>query len=356
MKGFLVLETGEAYQGDWKSGRDRAGEVVFNTSHCGYEEMATDPSYFSQILLTTAPMQGNYGVNKDFWESRQLWIEGFICTEVQNTKGNSSWLKRLDDFGVGCLDNLDTRSVVLHLRERGAAWGALVKESNEQEAKKKAFALITEKKKEEKDWVHRVSIQERTTVAGDCSNGPKVAVMDFGCKENILRNLKKFSSEIAIFPSRSSSQEILDWCPDGIMLSNGPGDPSEVQEAVETVKNLLGKKFIFGICMGHQILSLALGAKTFKLKFGHRGGNHPVRDKVLHLIYMTSQNHGYAVEMKSLPESVEVTHVNLNDETVSGIRCLDKKCMGVQFHPESHPGPRDAEGLFEYFIDQLPKH
>lgn len=353
MKGFLVLETGETYSGDWRGGADRAGEVVFNTSHCGYEEIATDPSYFSQIMVMTAPMQGNYGVDRSFWESRQLWIEGFVCTQVQKSQRDSSWIERLNESGVGCLDNLNTREIVLRLREGGVTWGALVQGDNKELAVKKAAELIQSKKSEETDWVHRVSVNEVSEVQGENPKGPRVAVLDFGCKENILRHLRKDCSSLAVFPSRSSAQEILAWNPDGVMLSNGPGDPSQVQSAVETVRSLLGQKFIFGICMGHQILSLALGAKTFKLKFGHRGGNHPVKDQVLQQIYMTSQNHGYAVEANSLPEGIEVTHINLNDQTVSGIRCLDKKCMSVQFHPESHPGPRDAENLFKYFIDKI---
>lgn len=356
MSGCLVLETGKIYEGQWKAGSERAGEVVFNTSHCGYEEMATDPSYFSQILITTASMQGNYGVNQNFWESHRLWIEGFLCLEAQNTQRDSDWIKRLDDFGIACLDQIDTRQVVFYLRQKGSTWGALLKK-NQAETKTqlttRALEMITTQKNQQTDWCYRVSRKEPSFISGQKPEGPRVAVIDFGCKENILRQLKGCCSKLAVFPSRASAQEILDWQPDGVMLSNGPGDPCEVQVAVETVKELLGKKFIFGICMGHQILSLALGAKTFKLKFGHRGGNHPVKDKVLDLIYMTSQNHGYAVDGDSLPSGVEVTHVNLNDQTISGIRCLEKKCMGVQFHPESHPGPRDSENLFEYFISQL---
>jgi carbamoyl-phosphate synthase small subunit len=180
-----------------------------------------------------------------------------------------------------------------------------------------------------------------------------VAVIDFGAKENILRELKSRCSEVSVWPARTPAEKIRAWDPDGIMLTNGPGDPTQVEIAVDTIKNLLGWRPIFGICMGHQLLSLALGAQTFKIKFGHRGGNHPVKDIRSNKVYVTSQNHGYAVQSDSLPEGVEVTHINLNDQTVEGIRHLDKKCFSVQFHPESHPGPNDALALFDEFLGML---
>jgi carbamoyl-phosphate synthase small subunit len=177
--------------------------------------------------------------------------------------------------------------------------------------------------------------------------------MDFGCKQNIIRELKKKCSHICVFPPRTSSAEILKWKPSGLLLSNGPGDPADVKQAVGTVQDLLGQFFIFGICMGHQILSLALGGKTYKLKFGHRGSNHPVRDELLKKVYVTSQNHGYAIEKDSLPSHVQITHTNLNDGTVEGFFSKKDQCLGIQFHPESHPGPNDAVSLFDFFIKQL---
>ena len=353
--GYLVLETGEVFGGQiWAHDMPaRAGEVVFNTSHAGYEEMATDPSYFSQILVLTATMQGNYGADKEVWESRRPWIEGFICLEMQDSERDGSWQETLSEWKIPILSDVDTREIVLHLREKGSTWGALVPAKDENEAKDLARDLIAESKSKDSDWVYLVSRKERENLKGDNPKGPRVAVLDFGCKKNILRELKKRCSEIEVFPSRTSANEILDWKPEGVLLSNGPGDPAEVQTAVGTVQDLLGKVFIFGICMGHQILSQALGAKTYKLKFGHRGSNHPVKDLLLDRICMTSQNHGYAVEMNSVPEGVKVSHVNLNDNTVSGISFLEKKCVSVQFHPESHPGPRDAEKLFDYFVEQL---
>ncbi|XGC81555.1 glutamine-hydrolyzing carbamoyl-phosphate synthase small subunit [Bdellovibrio bacteriovorus] len=353
MKGYLVLESGEVYSGLWHGGQDRAGEVVFNTSHSGYEEIATDPSYFSQIVVMTAPMQGNYGIQDEVWESRKLWIEGFLCLEIQDSARDQAWKKRLTDNGIPLLTELDTRNLVLRLRQGGTPWGALVNANSEEDAKKKAQILIDKKKQLDKDWVYLTSRAEAEVRRGDNMVGPKIAVLDFGSKENILRELTQRCSEVKVFNSRSSIKDILDYNPDGIMLTNGPGDPADVKVATGTVRELLGVKPIFGICMGHQILALALGAKTYKLKFGHRGSNHPIRDTLLNQIYMTSQNHGYAVEASSLPSDVKVTHVNLNDGTVAGFYSEKLKCLGIQYHPESCPGPHEASGLFSYFVERM---
>lgn len=352
MKGYLVLETGEVYTGAWQGGEPRAGEVVFNTSHSGYEEIATDPSYFTQIVVMTAPMQGNYGVENDVWESRRLWIDGFVCLEIQDSERDNAWKKRLIENKIPLVTEIDTRNLVLRLRQ-GTPWGALLPASSEAEARNQAQALIAQRKTMEKDWVYLTSRSEAEVRRGDNMVGPRVAVLDFGAKENILRELQKRCSEIKIFNSRASVQEILDYKPDGIMLTNGPGDPADVKVAVGTVRELLGVKPIFGICMGHQILGLALGAKTYKLKFGHRGSNHPIRDTLLNQIYMSSQNHGYAVEAGSLPPDAVVTHTNLNDGTVAGFYSEKRKFLGIQYHPESCPGPHEASGLFSYFVERM---
>lgn len=357
LKGYLVLESGEIFVGRWHGDPSRvsgrAGEVVFNTSHAGYEEIATDPSYFSQILVMTATQMGNYGVDRACWESRQLWIDGFVATEVQRSQRDAGWEQRLLDAGIPVLSELDTRRIVLRIRDLGTQWGALVPAMSSDEAVSKAHELITKKKESEKDWVYSVSRREIEIRKGQVTSGPRIALLDFGSKENTLRELERQCSEVAVFPSRTPDRVIRDWSPTGIMLSNGPGDPAEVKEATETVRALLGWKPIFGICMGHQILARALGASTYKLKFGHRGGNHPVRDDLTQQIYVTSQNHGYAVNADTLPSDARVTHLNLNDNTVEGIACEAKKCFSVQYHPESHPGPRDARLLFDYFLNGL---
>jgi carbamoyl-phosphate synthase small subunit len=356
-QGYLVLESGEIYAGLWHGGQKtlsgRAGEVVFNTSHSGYEEIATDPSYYGQIMVMTAPMQGNYGVDRACWESRRMWIEGFISIEMQNSDRDRSWRSQLLEAGIPILSDLDTRKIVMRLRDLGTPWGALVEAENSDEAKTLAMKLIKEKKQTDPDWVYAVSRRDVEIVKGLSSTGPRVAVLDYGCKDNTVRELQAACSEVAVFPSRTPDRVIRDWNPSGIMLSNGPGDPAAVKDAVATVKSLLGWKPIFGICMGNQILARALGGDTYKLKFGHRGGNHPVRDLLLNEVYVTSQNHGYAVNPDTLPSNVKVTHMNLNDKTVEGIQCESQKCFSVQYHPESHPGPRDARKLFDYFINGI---
>lgn len=349
----LYLESGEIYAGHFLGGEPKAGEVVFNTSHSGYEEMATDPSYFSQILVTTATQQGNYGVDHQVWESRRLWIHGFVCLEMQNSDRDRSWLDRLVQSKVPVLSEVDTRKLTLQLRSSGTPWGAIIDSSDPKVVKEKAQALIKKAKSMTSDWTSLVTSEKDYELEGLAKNGPKIAIIDFGSKENIIREARLRASKVKVFRASASAEEIKSWSPDGILLSNGPGDPSAVKPGIQTVRDLLGWRFIFGICMGHQVLALALGGATYKLKFGHRGSNHPIHDKLLNRVYMTSQNHGYNVDLSSLGSSVEVSHINLNDNTVAGMISLKNKCMSVQFHPESHPGPHDSVGLFDYFIRQL---
>lgn len=352
-KAFLVFESGEVFDGQWNGGEDRAGEVVFNTSHSGYEEIASDPSYLNQIVVMTAPMQGNYGTDESVWESRRLWIEGFIALQIQESGRDRTWLQCLVDSKIPVASEMDTRELVLRLRAGGTLWGALVQAENVAQAQAKSAPLIAEKKRLDKDWVYFASRKEKEFRRGDFLGGPKAAVLDFGSKENILRELQALCSELIIFPSRTSAEEILAVSPDFVMLTNGPGDPADVQVAPQTVRELIGKVPVFGICMGHQVLSLALGAKTYKLKFGHRGANHPIQDLLLGQIYMTSQNHGYAVEAKSLPVEARVTQINLNDGTVAGFYNPEGKYLGIQYHPEACPGPHEARDLFRFFIEKV---
>jgi carbamoyl-phosphate synthase small subunit len=350
--GFLVLESGEVFPGEWISGPDKAGEVVFNTSHSGFEEMATDPSYFSQILVCTASQQGNYGADTSVWESDRIFIQGFAALEIQNSSREKSWVETLEKNNVPMIHKLDTRKLAMSLR-KGTQIGALVQAETKEAAIEKSKLLIEKTKDIELDWPFLVSRKVKERKKGRIKNGIKIALIDYGVKENILRETLALVEEVSIFPSRASAKEILDYNPNGIILSNGPGDPALVQKSVETIKSLLGTRPIFGICMGHQLLSLALGAKTYKLKFGHRGANHPVRDNISQKIYMTSQNHGYAVDLKSLSLDIDVTHVNLYDNTVAGIRSKKWNAMSVQFHPENSPGPRDARYLFEHFVQSI---
>lgn len=363
MKGYLVLESNEVFQGELsfpeeKSDKEfysfeRAGEVVFNTSHFGYEEIATDPSYFSQIVVLTAPQQGNYGISKEVWESRRIWIEGFVALDVQDSVRDHSWRKQLQEHHVPVLSGLDTRFITLRLREKGTPWGAIVIAHSKEQALKKAHFLISQKKMNPKDWVFEVSRKETEIRRGEIPFGPRLAVLDFGVKENILKLLCHYSKEVAIFNSRTSYEKVEAYKPDALMLTNGPGDPAEVQIVVDVVKRFLGKIPVFGICMGHQILALAIGARTYKLKFGHRGSNHPIDDKLLNQIYVSSQNHGYAVDKDSLPQNVQVTQINLNDNTVAGFYSQDRNFLGIQYHPEACPGPHEAMNLFKFFFEKM---
>lgn len=357
-RGYLVLDTGECYGGDWvlnhhESVPDRVGEVVFNTSHAGYQEIATDPSYFSQIMVMTAPQQGNYGFREGESESEKIWIEGFICTEIQNNKFGQHWVNRLLEHQVPVLSGADTRALTIRLREGGTPWGALVNANSESEAKEKALRLLQGRALLGRDWTEIVGIKTSYVLQGEKTNGPRVAVIDFGTKQNILRELLRESSEVLVTPALNADKEISSWNADGILLSNGPGDPSLCTNGIASVKKMIGTKPLFGICMGHQVLALALGAKTYKMKFGHHGGNHPVRDSLLEQVYVTSQNHGYAVDPATLPKSAKVTHINLYDQTVEGFEDSSKKCWSVQFHPESSPGPHEAKTLFKLFMDRL---
>ncbi|MFP5518677.1 MAG: glutamine-hydrolyzing carbamoyl-phosphate synthase small subunit [Bdellovibrionia bacterium] len=352
-KAWLILDSGEVFCGQWHGGQDRYGEVVFNTTHSGYQEVATDPSYSHQIVVMTAPMQGNYGVSDLASESRRLWLEGFVCLQVQNSQRDAAWLQYLTAQGIPVMSGVDTRQITKRLRSGGTTWGALVQAEQELQAREKAAKLLSNKTALPKDWVFEASRKEVEKITGDHMAGPRIAVLDFGAKENILRELKHFSRELIVFSSRATAKQILDFNPDGLMLTNGPGDPSDVEEAQETVRELVGKLPIFGICMGHQILSLALGAKTYKMKFGHRGANHPIQDTLLQRTYVTSQNHGYAVDANSLPASVKITQINLNDNTVAGFYSEKLKVLGIQYHPESCPGPHEARDLFLKFREMM---
>lgn len=353
-RGYLVLEEGRAFSGALLGEEGRTGEVVFNTSHSGYEEIATDPSYLYQILVMTSPHQGNYGLTPGSWQSHRLWIEGLLVLQMQNSPTCSAWLELLQKHRVPVLQNVDTRKLVVHLREKGSSWGCLVAAEGEKEALQKSQSFLKGiSTRSASDWTLEASCPEVVELSGKQSSGALTGVLDFGVKANILACAQRHSSKVLRLPARTTAQEIRSLKLDALILSNGPGDPGQVTGALETIKNLLGEIPMLGICMGHQLLGRAFGGRTFKLKYGHRGGNHPVQHLKSNKIYMTSQNHGYALDPGSLPQEVEVTHLNLNDKTVAGIQCATKKAWGVQFHPEAAPGPREAQKVFDQFYRGL---
>ena len=331
------------------------GEVVFNTSLTGYQEILTDPSYYGQIVCMTTPHIGNTGVNLEDPESAHPWCAGFVVHEAAETPSNWRSMGTLDaylkKFEIPGIYGIDTRALTRHLRSRGVVRGLILPEnekSNAKELLKKLPAF------EGRDLIGEVTTKEPyhwpLEQSEQLKGKYKVVVVDYGLKWNLLRSLHSLGCDIEVVSATTSAKTILDKKPNGVFLTNGPGDPAAAPYATETVRELLGHVPIFGVCMGHQILSLACGAKTFKLKFGHRGGNQPVLDKDTGRVEISSQNHGYAVDDKTLPSHVEVTHINLNDQTVEGIRVKGKSAFSVQYHPESCPGPHDSIQLFDRFI------
>lgn len=334
------------------------GEVVFNTSMTGYQEILTDPSYYGQIITMTTPHIGNTGANSEDIESARAWAAGFIFHAPPVTSSN--WRSQVEleeylkEYGIPGLIGVDTRAVTLHLRTLGVTRGVILPF----EERDKASALLAELPLfEGRDLIREVTTEKpyEWLRPKGIKLKYKVVALDFGAKWNLFRSLVEHLCSVEVFPANTRASEILAREPDGVFLSNGPGDPSAAPYAVQTVKELLGKVPIFGVCMGHQILALALGGKTYKLKFGHRGGNQPVLDKVVGKVEISSHNHGYSVDIDSLPKSVELTHVNLNDHTVEGIAAHDLNAFSVQYHPEACPGPHDSAQLFSRFTEAMDR-
>ena len=329
------------------------GEVCFNTGITGYQEILTDPSYAKQIVTMTAPHIGNYGVNAKDIESEKIQVSGFVIKEETTFPSNwrsemslGDYLKKQNIVGI---KNIDTRALTRHIRDNGAMNGIIsstTDNKNKLTSKLKSSPSMTGL-----DLAKNVST--KNIYEWSDKGEYRVAAIDFGIKKNILRILEEFHCQVTVFPANTTSKDILSFAPDGVFLSNGPGDPAAVEYGIETVKQILGEKPIFGICLGHQILAIALGAKTFKLKFGHRGINHPVKNMGEKTIEITSQNHGFAVELESLPQNVISTHINLNDNTSAGIESIDYPAFSVQYHPESSPGPHDSRYLFKKFIRMM---
>ena len=383
MKAILALADGTVFEGEqFGATGETLGEVVFNTSMTGYQEILTDPSYKGQIVTMTYPLIGNYGCNEADVESIGPQVEGFVVREYSAYYSNwrSKWSldSYLSEHGIIGIQGIDTRALTRRLRVHGVMNGCLSTEDLNPESlveKAKAWHGLVGW-----DLVHRVTCpssyawcnsHQSSVISGQLEDGSvksessltdngqrttdnyKVIALDFGIKYNILRQLTEHGCQVQVVPAKTTAEDILAAEPDGVFLSNGPGDPMPVDYAIETIQGLMGKKPLFGICLGHQLLGLALGGQTFKLKFGHRGANQPVKHLETDRVEITSQNHGFCVDIDSLPNSVDVTHINLNDDTLEGIQHREYPIFSVQYHPEASPGPHDASYLFSRFTEMM---
>ncbi len=365
----MLLEDGSVFPGKAFAGEgDVVGEVVFNTAMTGYQEVLTDPSYKEQILVMTYPLIGNYGINEEDVESLRIHLEGFIVREYQHTPSNWRSKKTLKDYleehGRIGVEGLDTRAITRRLRTKGSMRGIVstrVDRMDELKERLDAYPGLVGR-----DIVSKVTggspfiwrqgailpLKKPTPRNGSL----RVVVQDCGVKFNILRSLEDLGCEVFVVPSKTVSEDILALEPDGVMLSNGPGDPEPLKDEIRTVQGLIGRVPVFGICLGHQLLGQALGARTEKLKFGHHGANQPVKNLLSGRVEITSQNHGFVVVRDTLPKDALVTHINLNDNTLEGIRYPSHRAFSVQYHPEAAPGPHDAHYLFGEFIGMMRDH
>jgi carbamoyl-phosphate synthase small subunit len=378
MKALLILEDGTVYEGENVGAQGSAsGEVVFNTSMTGYEEILTDPSYAGQLVALTYPLIGNYGINDEDVESIHPQVAGFIVKEMCETPSNYRSISGGDDYlkknNLVGIQGVDVRALVKKIREAGVMMGLVTTEHTLEEGLEHLRSLPPY---DSGTYAREVSTlkayqwQSGENGAGSTlsqSTPPsqwempldaagRVVVLDYGTKFNILRSLRERDLEVVVLPYNATPEEILAWQPDGVMLSNGPGDPRSLQQEVDNIRELLDLKPelpVFGICLGHQLLGRAFGGETFKLKFGHRGANHPVKDLTTGKVHITSQNHGYALDASTLSDEVEVTHINLNDNTVEGLRHKTRPVFCVQYHPEASPGPKDNAHLFDQFAESV---
>jgi len=356
---ILLLDDGTCFKGHAAGIKGTTtGEICFNTSMTGYQEVFTDPSYFGQILVTTNAHIGNYGTKDEDEESKKIQISGLVCKnftdEYSRTMADQSIQKYFEENNMVSIYDVDTRAIVKHIRDKGAMNCAISSEILDPAELAKLLDKVP--KMEGLELASKVTTPEAYTY-GDENAKYKITALDFGIKENILRCLSERGCFIKVFPAKTSFQELLEWKADGYFLSNGPGDPSSMDYAIETVKEILNQKApVFGICLGHQLLALAMGVTTYKMHHGHRGSNHPVLNVVSGKCEITSQNHGFGVDPKDIEkfnDQIEVTHRNLNDETVEGIKIKEQKAFSVQFHPEASPGPHDSRYLFDQFIQMI---
>ncbi len=368
-KAILVLEDGSVYEGHaFGAETTTYGEVVFNTAMTGYQEMLTDPSYAGQILVPTYPLIGNYGINEADFESKQIQVRGFAVREYCLQPSHWQSTRTLHEFllagGIPGISDIDTRALTRHIRSIGVMMGIISSEMTTDEALNELKNLP---KYDFTDFVHQVSTEKSYDWQADTpvvANLPSlslreqrsnlhIVVIDFGLKYNILRTLAWLGCQVTAVPCTTSAEDVLALSPDGILLSPGPGNPALLDDITETVRKLICQKPMMGICLGHQLIGRALGAETFKLKFGHRGGNHPVRDISTGRVYITAQNHGYAIDIDSLKGGLEVSHISLNDGTVEGLRHRELPILSIQYHSEVSPGPRDSMYLFKRFLEMV---
>ena len=353
MKAYLILEDGSVYEGENVGAlREAVSEIVFNTSMTGYLEVMTDPSYAGQAVVMTYPLIGNYGICYEDMESYRPWIDGLIVRELSEVASNFRNEDSIQNFliknDIPCICGIDTRDLTKRLREHGTMNGFITVDSSFVVEK----ILQRIKEYSVKGVVKRTSTKETYSLPG---KGKRVVLIDFGAKKNIARQLQKRGCEVIVVPCDTKAKEILELKPDGIMLSNGPGDPKENEDIIKEIKKLYDTNIpIFAICLGHQLMALATGANTYKLRYGHRGGNHPVKDLETGRTYISSQNHGYAVDESTLDKNICVpAFVNVNDGTNEGLRYINKKIFTVQYHPEACHGPRDSSYLFDKFIKMM---
>nr|WP_276930731.1 glutamine-hydrolyzing carbamoyl-phosphate synthase small subunit [Faecalibaculum rodentium] len=354
MERLLILEDGSVYRGQGFGSDDlKTGELVFNTSMTGYQEILTDNSYCGQIVMMTYPLIGNYGINRDDYESIEPAVFGFVTRDLCQSPNNWRSQETLDDFlkahNIPGIYDVDTRAITRKLRNKGTMRAMMANPDTDIEAAVKQL--------QETDYLHdQVARVSSSKIFPIPNRGHKVVLMDFGAKLGIVRELSRRGCDLIVVPWDTDAQTILSYHPDGVMLSNGPGDPEDVPQAIETIRQLMGKTVIFGICLGHQLISLACGAKTYKLKFGHRGANHPVVDLETGKVDITSQNHGFAVDIDSLADTeLELTHKALNDGSCEGVRHKELPMFSVQFHPEASAGPEDTAYLFDKFVAMMDK-